>query len=51
MSTLGRQWLYRILWRLNEQLAVEEDLFWQREILRALIVVHQLRETGRAIGC
>jgi hypothetical protein len=47
MSAEGRQWLYRIFWRLNEALAIEEDLFWKMEMLRALILVHQLRHTGR----
>jgi hypothetical protein len=51
MNADGRQWLYRIFWRLSEAIAVEEDSFWEREMLRALIIMHQLRETGRWIEC
>jgi hypothetical protein len=47
MKTEGRQWLYRIFWQLSKALAVEEDRFWKLEMLRALIIVHTLRETGR----
>jgi hypothetical protein len=51
VNTEGRQWLYRIFWRLSEAIAVEPDSFWKREMLRALIIVHQLRETGRWTEC
>jgi len=47
MSNEGRQWLYRVFWRLSEQLAIEDDPFWRPELMRALIWVCQLRDMGR----
>lgn len=50
MNFKGRQWLSRIKYALSAAYALEEDPFWKSEFLRALILVHELWETGRVIS-
>lgn len=46
MTFEGRMWLYRTHHQLSVMLAIEENEIWKADLLRALILIHVLRETG-----
>lgn len=47
MNYEGRQWLYRIFWRLSEVAVVEEDLSEKRAIVGAMFLVDELLKRGK----